>query len=55
MKKGLSILWGVAIVVGLSGAPQSQTSRTPGWLRFLRDGSGGDFSCATGYYLQSWG
>jgi hypothetical protein len=48
MKKGLSILWGVAVVVGLTVASQSQTSQTPAWLRFLGDGSGGPYSCTSG-------
>lgn len=45
MKKGLSFVWGVVVLVGLSGASQSQISHTPAWLRFLGDGSGGVFSC----------
>ena len=45
MKKGLSILWGLAVVVGLSVASQGQISQTPAWLRFLGDGSGGPYSC----------
>jgi hypothetical protein len=48
MTKGLSILWGVAVVMGLSLASESQTSRTPAWLRYLGDGSGGDYSCPSG-------
>src|SRR5579864_5833166 len=48
MKRGLSILWGVAVVVGLGVASQGQISHNPAWLRFLGDGSGLDYSCASG-------
>jgi|SRR5579864_4660545 len=47
MKKTLSIFWGIAAVIGLCVASQGQTTKTPGWLRFLGDGSGLDFTCPT--------
>lgn len=45
MKKTLSILLGFTAVIGFCVASRGQTTKTPGWLRFLGDGSGGDFSC----------
>lgn len=48
MKKVLSVMWVVAIVAGLSASSRAQGSLTPGWLRYLGDGSSGAFSCTSG-------
>jgi hypothetical protein len=42
------LLWNVVAVWGLSIVSQAQVSLTPGWLRFLGDGSAGSYSCTSG-------
>jgi hypothetical protein len=48
MRKVLCILFLIAIVVGLAIRSHTQTAGTPGWLRFLGDGSDGPYSCSSG-------
>jgi hypothetical protein len=48
MTKAPLMLCTGAVVLALSGISQSQATSTPGWLRFLGDGLGGEFSCSSG-------
>jgi hypothetical protein len=48
MKKSRSVLWATAILAALSMRSQAQGTMTPGWLRFLGDGSAGPYSCTSG-------
>jgi hypothetical protein len=48
MKRVLSILSVIAVVVALGVGLSAQVSLTPGWLRFLGDGTAGAYSCTSG-------
>lgn len=48
MKKSRGVLWTLAFLAALSTRSQAQGTSTPGWLRFLGDGSAGSYSCTSG-------
>ena len=47
-EKILCIVFLTTLVVGLAVISHTQTTGTPGWLRFLGDGSEGAYSCSSG-------
>jgi hypothetical protein len=47
MRKVFCIIFLATIMLGLAVSSHTQTANTPGWLRFLGDGSEGAYSCSS--------